>query len=211
MGRVRSPKRKLILVIPVILLPAALLGTATMVNADGGNQSLIHACVNPSGLTRLVGASEKCSPSERPYHWPASGTEGGTLTVIDSGGNTVGPLVQSDAVALTVGGKRFLVGVGPGGFRNIAGSPTLFYESLSCPPGGELILSPTTVLPLLRLAGTTGYYGDTGSGVYSVVARRNYDSTRGEFGACTASLSPGPVTPARTVNLPGFTPPFSVK
>jgi hypothetical protein len=196
----------LIWVIPVLLIPAALVGSPTMVNAAAGSQ----ICVNPSGLTRIIGANEKCRPSERLVPWDTSGSQGGTLTVIDSLGNTVGPLIRPDAVALTVGGNRFLIGVGTDGFRNITGL-SLYYESTGC--SGVALIQPSTnmLLPLLLVAGTTGYYGGSQSQVYSVVYRTSYNPDRRVFEGCFLSF-PGPLTPAKTVNLnPLFTPPFSIK
>jgi len=221
MRKVKSSKCMLMLiwVIPVIAL-LALLGTATVVNADGGNPDQIHVCVNPSGLTRVVGAKEKCHPSERSVHWDASGSQGGAATVIDSLGKTVGPLVQSDTVVLTTAdSKRFLVGVGSAGFRNNGGALRLLYRSGDCLTEA-LILAPTTVLPLLQVAGTTGtvtgYYGDAASQggtviELPVIRSRSYNSTDDKFGLCSAFSESRAVTPARTVNLPAFTPPFSIK
>ncbi len=203
MKQVTSRKCMLIWVVQVIAL-LALLGTGTVINADEVSQ----ICVNPSGLTRIVGANGKCLPSEKLFDL----SQGGAATVIDSLGKTVGPLVQSDLVALTVGGDRFLVGVGPGGFRNTAGL-TLFYEGLGC--SGLALIQPSTnlLLPLLRVAPPTGYYGGREFQIYSILpSRKSYNSNLGAFDPCNNFPSFGQqMTPAKTLNLPAFTPPFSVK
>lgn len=41
--------------------------------ADGGDPTLIHACVKKvNGQLRIVQPSETCLPSESPLHWPAA-------------------------------------------------------------------------------------------------------------------------------------------
>ncbi len=210
----------LIWVIPVLLIPAALVTSPTMVNAAEVSQ--IKLCVNPSGLTRVPGANETCRPSEKLVKWDlsgsqdGSGSQGGALTVIDRLGNTVGPLVQSNAVVLTVGGTRLLLGVKADGPFNFAGALTLFYQASNCPLGGELIQLTGTnnfVLPALYLAGTTGYYGDIGSQLYTggVASRKSYDATLGQFNNCLNISSTGQFMPAKSVSLPAFALPFSIK
>ena len=50
-----------------------------VVYADGGDASLIHACVkkrNPRGQTRIVGPSVRCAADERTNHWSITGPAG---------------------------------------------------------------------------------------------------------------------------------------
>lgn len=44
--------------------------------ADGGNASLVHACVDRRTQVRIVGPSDACDPGERSMHWVLSGPEG---------------------------------------------------------------------------------------------------------------------------------------
>ena len=46
------------------------LAAATGVFADGGDTTLIHACVTSTGTMRIVGASTACRGTETPLHWP---------------------------------------------------------------------------------------------------------------------------------------------
>ena len=50
-----------------------------VVYADGGDASLIHACVKkskPRGQTRIVGPSVRCAAGERANHWSITGPAG---------------------------------------------------------------------------------------------------------------------------------------
>ena len=54
-----------------------------VVYADGGDASLIHACVkksNPRGQTRIVGPSVRCAAGERANHWSITGPAGSGKT-----------------------------------------------------------------------------------------------------------------------------------
>lgn len=45
--------------------------------ANGGNPSIVHACVhNVTSVVRVVGASESCRSGERPFHWSIRGPQG---------------------------------------------------------------------------------------------------------------------------------------
>jgi hypothetical protein len=46
---------------------------AVWVSADGGDPTLIHACVKPSsGEVKIVGATATCKPGWTPLHWRAA-------------------------------------------------------------------------------------------------------------------------------------------
>ncbi|HEX9668867.1 MAG TPA: hypothetical protein VGC93_05220 [Thermoanaerobaculia bacterium] len=52
--------------------------------ADGGDPTLIHACVKKvNGQVRIVDPNDACLPSESPAHWPASapGNTAGSIMV----------------------------------------------------------------------------------------------------------------------------------
>lgn len=55
-----------------LFLLAILAGVPATVNADGGTPGVIHACVRPNGIVRIVNANALCGPNEIPLHWPAS-------------------------------------------------------------------------------------------------------------------------------------------
>lgn len=47
---------------------------AVLVSADGGDPTLIHACVKPSsGEVKIVGPKDSCKPGWTPVHWKAAG------------------------------------------------------------------------------------------------------------------------------------------
>ncbi len=57
----------LVMGVVLVVLSSAVPGTT---RADGGDPNLVHACVNPSGLTRIVGPPDPCRPNEETFHWP---------------------------------------------------------------------------------------------------------------------------------------------
>ena len=63
---------KKILVIGAAALAVALVA-AIWVSAQGDE---IHACVNPSGITRILQAGEECTPQEWPLSWNQEGPPG---------------------------------------------------------------------------------------------------------------------------------------
>lgn len=75
-------KRVLSIVIVVIAAwgfasNGVLLLTASTVSADGGDTSIIHACVsNKTGSMRIVGPAESCKSTETPLHWSIAGPAG---------------------------------------------------------------------------------------------------------------------------------------
>jgi hypothetical protein len=46
--------------------------------ADGGNASLVHACVDRWTRVRIVGPNDPCDPGERAMHWVLAGPQGQT-------------------------------------------------------------------------------------------------------------------------------------
>lgn len=55
------------------LLAMVIAGLPAVVSGDGGDPSLIHACVKKSGALRIIGATESCKASETPIHWTIAG------------------------------------------------------------------------------------------------------------------------------------------
>ena len=210
MERIGSRKPMLVWLLSVLLLPAPFLGSSA--NAEGGS-SKIYACVNPSGLTRIVSAPGDCHPSEKSVQWDPAGSSGGTgmLTVIDSSGRIVGPLLGQNAVSLTVNGDRFFVGVTPSGFFSLTGA-TFYYADASC--AGSPLVPPSTdvFFPYLRVVGTTGYYASLAAVAQEVQVGSSKSYYNGGAQPCTDASWLGKlllVSPT-TLNLSIFTPPFSI-
>lgn len=223
MRKAKSSKCMLMLiwVIPVLLIPAALVGSPTMINAAEVTQ--IKLCVNPSGLTRVPGANERCRPSEKLVQWDVSGSQettgsqGGALTVIDSTGKTVGPLIRPDAVALTVNGDRLLVGVRPNGFFGTiaacCGQYVVAFYRTGANCSGDRYVEPSTGLFFahLRLIGGIGYYGGWTSTLTSVASYEYLSTADGSY-QCMNSSGSINLTPVKDVKLNTlFTPPLSIK
>ncbi len=49
------------------------------VSAHGGDPSLIHACVNPGGQVRVVGANDSCKQNEAAVDLSQAGSQGSGL------------------------------------------------------------------------------------------------------------------------------------
>lgn len=116
-SRYRRPlSRALVVLLSALLLPPVL---ASRSEADGGDRSVIHACVKvQQGTTRIVGANDRCGPSETAVHWnitgpqePADPAGAAFLQVVDSQDKTVAPVVRVEflnpIVAFKVGGLVF--------------------------------------------------------------------------------------------------------
>lgn len=79
----------------------ALLAMPTVVGADGGDPNVVHACVNPSGLTRIVGPDDACGTNQTSVHWPkAIGPS--TVEVDCAIGQTISQALQSLSTSLTI-------------------------------------------------------------------------------------------------------------
>jgi len=60
----------------VVVVLAALLTTSALVLAHGGDGSLIHACANPAGQIRIIGANDTCKNQETALDWGIVGPPG---------------------------------------------------------------------------------------------------------------------------------------
>lgn len=74
MAQRHSLSRLTVAAVPAgIALALSVLFTPSLL-ADGGDATLIHACVkNANGQVRIVQPSDTCLPSEHSLHWPATG------------------------------------------------------------------------------------------------------------------------------------------
>lgn len=88
----------------VVVVALALgLGSPLVALADGGDPSVIHACVNPSGLTRIVTPAESCRSNETPVHWAIGGATGPAAVTVDCGAEqTITDALQTAGVPLTI-------------------------------------------------------------------------------------------------------------
>ncbi len=215
-GRSLHPRRRWLLSVGILV--GLLIGWPALARSAGGSSDLIHACVNPSKLVRIVEPPEGCHPSERALAWPAalataaSLSLGGGLRVVDKAGQPVGPLVRPDAVLVTVSGERVLVGVQATRFFGLLGV-ALYFQEPKC-TGGRLVSPATdTLLPWAQVMGTTAYFGGRDGAPYAVGSML-YAGSSTTTPVCYSYDSPYPrftLTPAKSVELGGFTPPFSVQ
>ncbi len=60
-------------VLVTVIVGVFLSVAALMVDADVADPSLIHACIDPNGLTRIVSLGDSCKTSETPVHWSIVG------------------------------------------------------------------------------------------------------------------------------------------
>lgn len=84
MARRGSRERFALAGIPTAIAIALAVHFAAPVFADGGDATLIHACVKKvNGQVRIVGPGDACLPSESSLHWVAgaSGNTGGSIMV----------------------------------------------------------------------------------------------------------------------------------
>lgn len=84
MARGRSRKRFALAGIPTAIAIALAVHFTSPLFADGGDATLIHACVKKvNGQVRIVGPDDTCLPSESPLHWVAgaSGNTAGSIMV----------------------------------------------------------------------------------------------------------------------------------
>jgi hypothetical protein len=107
---------------------------ATVAVAHGGDPDLIHACVKPSGLLRIVDADATCHPSEQPLDWNISGPPGADgvsgWEIVQSGEFTLEPNSSVELFAECPAGKRPI----GGGFSKAPSTP-------DSPPGMEIVSS----------------------------------------------------------------------
>lgn len=75
MSKLELPERpRLLLAVSTFMF--VLLAGAAMVSAHGGDPSVIHACVLPSGVARIVGPDAPCLEPETAVHWSIAGPQG---------------------------------------------------------------------------------------------------------------------------------------
>lgn len=103
-----SVKRGLLLGAAALLMALLSAYTPQRAYADGGNTSLVHACVNRSTQqVRIVGPNDACNPlGETSLHWVMTGPQGPPA-----------PAGQPGATTCPTG----MVSCGPAGCTNLAG------------------------------------------------------------------------------------------
>jgi len=74
MAQPHSPSRLTVAAVPAGIAFALTVLFSPSLLADGGDPTLIHACVKKvNGQVRIVQPTDTCLPSEFPLHWPAAG------------------------------------------------------------------------------------------------------------------------------------------
>ncbi len=74
-----------------LLAALTLVGLPSRGRADGGNPSLVHACVNQRGQVTVVGSNDPCDPGERSLHWVMTGPQGPPQPTGQPGSPTCAP------------------------------------------------------------------------------------------------------------------------
>lgn len=111
-------KRGLLLGTAALLMALLSASTPERTYADGGNASLVHACVDRWTQVRIVGSNDACDPGERSLHWVMTGPQGPAgLGPARAPGGLVGPPTPAAPDCgpgwIACGGKCFK----PEGFR----------------------------------------------------------------------------------------------
>jgi hypothetical protein len=213
--------------LPVLTVPGGVV-------AQGGNT--IHACLNPAGQIRIVGAPGSCRHEESSLDWSRGSTAGAPTAIFDAGGKKVGNVVGIlggapftmgvPLVALEVGDHTPVLGALRTRLCAIEGSavcppvPEVMFESVDCTgqafvsatPGG-LPLGGDSILPIAVVAGLrdTLFVAPP-----DAVAREALDGSRLRYReACRpgSGISVAGFVPAdTTVDLiDEFTPPFDMQ
>lgn len=80
-----------------------LLTVPATVTADGGDTSVIHACVIPSGPIRIIGPNDLCRSSEVAVHWTIGTPSGPASVTVDcAAGQTITQALQNPGTPLTI-------------------------------------------------------------------------------------------------------------
>jgi len=99
MRRLEETKFAFPLVIGMLLV-VAFLAVPSITRADGGDPFLVHACVNPSGLTRIVGPDDTCGTNQTPVHWPKP--VGPASVEVDCAVGTIADALKNPGNLLTI-------------------------------------------------------------------------------------------------------------
>jgi hypothetical protein len=171
----------------------------------------------PIGLPGPAGPSGPAGPMGPQGGVGLQGPQGdpgpGALVVVDKLGNTIGTLLQpgpTSLIAVTVGTARFAAWARTDGFLQ---QVNLYYQGPNCSGGPFIAPTTTEFFPALYVWGTTGYHGGReNTQTITVMSAQQNDLALPTPAVCQNFLPYNRVaTPAMTVDLSGFTPPFAVK
>lgn len=141
----REPERTktiFLLLIGVVVFSSFLAFPSTAV-ADGGDPFLVHACVNPSGLTRIVGPNDLCGSNEQTVHWPKA--VGPVSVEVDCAlGQTIAQALQNPGSPLTITVK---------GTCNENVTVDRDTVTLQADPAGGTVNGPNSALATITVAG----------------------------------------------------------
>jgi hypothetical protein len=188
--------------------------------ADGGDASLVHACVNPSGLVRLTLPDGHCHGREISYHWPAvppagTSSSGGSgqepLYVVDSTGKTVGPVVGPGQVGVPVGDFWLTLNVLRTGFPQ-ALQTMVWYTDSVCGGNAYVVATPGQLFRTPAVIGNMAIYASEPVGQRSLFSVRLVSPAQPQGGPCTPFATDTLITgPAAALDLSTLgTPPFEV-
>jgi hypothetical protein len=199
-------------ILATALLPAA----APPVLAGGRDDApaadtVIRACVQqPSGIVRIVAQAANCHRSEVYLEWPAVGppADGGpALSVVDSAGALVGPVVSLDnnlnpLAALSFGESRYTLLLLQGKLQS---SHVPLYDVAGC-AGPVLIERRTSTIVASTVAPDNKVYVDGGQPLVPTRIMSFFADT------CRATNFTTQVSPAvEALDLGQFSPPFLLK
>lgn len=201
---------------------AALICISIMVAAtDAVAQSSLAACVNPSGIIRVLSpGNNKCNTNETLVSLSQGGqtAESGTR-VVDSQGNLVGRLIDNDAALRQVNGTWVTLPVNQSGFKAQSFGSTayssLFFTTSDC--SGQAYL-PNQDLPAKPGHIDTGilYFATTPPQEIMVGSQRDSVSHTCVPGVVLPGFPPprilaSPVDQVVDLSTFGLVPPFSVQ
>ncbi len=193
----------------------ALASTTGVIYADGGDESLIHACLDNKGNPRIVGPNDLCKGKETPRHWP-EGPAAPSLVVLDANDNVVGNFISIDSltgpafIALEVGGNLVTLSVE----KNSIFGRQLLYEDTNCQTtpffsvGGSDLLPPAGVGP----PNNTAYLADLSAPVQFINPLSSYDARKSQCGGVSGgqTVEAFPLLPLLKLD-DFFTGPFRVE
>ncbi|MGH7266864.1 MAG: hypothetical protein ACREMB_18745 [Candidatus Rokuibacteriota bacterium] len=193
------------------LLPAA-------AAADGGDPSLVHACVNPSGLVRLTLPGGNCRHQEVSYHWPATPPAGTSspgsghepVHVVDSSGNEVGPVIGPGVVGVPAGDFWLTLSILRTGFPQSA-QTSVWYTTSDCSGEAYLFATPGQLFRAPAVIGTMAIYASEPVVQRTLFSMKSVTPAQPQGGACTAFATSFTAGPAAALDLTTLgTPPFAV-
>jgi len=206
-------------------------------SAFADDTTTIHSCVHQrNGNVRIVDPNEACRSNESLLTWPS--VKGAGLTVVDSVGQVVGPLVfpgtnqfgstanlpavafYADGIYVILGVSRDFLCAGHNAFSSLGCSGTVFYATSDC--SGQPYLAPFQApmgnpgRNLFGMAATLWNGDGSRQDYYAIPGTAQQVSTGSRLEQlpaetrCITEGGSGEFMPALRFDLSVFKPPFSV-